>query len=192
MNTSPDYRNFYYPPGGILIWIIILVELLTFGAALVGLAVVSREDPASYHRSRLLLHPFYGALNTVFLLTSGYFMAMSVHWAKQNRWKKSAKQIPWALLGGFLFVVLKSVEYYEKWVAGLTLGYDTFFNFYWLLTGFHVVHVLIGLGILAGMYAGIKRKGEAFQLTDLEAGAHFWHMVDLIWLLLFPMLYLIL
>ncbi len=187
-----DHKNFFYPPGGILIWVLIMLELITFGAGLIALAVSSKSNPEAFHQSRLMLNATYGAINTVFLLTGGYFMAMTVFYAKKDQWEKANSQMPLAILSGVLFLFLKGFEYYEKIEHGLTLGHNTFFNFYWLLTGFHVIHVIIGLVILAFMYFKIKKVDSAFDILDLEAGAHFWHMVDLIWLLLFPMLYLIL
>ena len=185
-----DYRNIFYPPGGILIWILIMVELLTFGIALIALAVQSREAPAAYHQYRLQLNTTYGTINTLFLLTSGYFMAIAVQKIKARTFDQAARNTLFAILGGLLFIGLKSVEYYEKIEHGLVMGKNTFFTFYWLLTGFHVIHVLIGLVILAFLYRSMKKTTA--DILDVEAGASFWHMCDLIWLLLFPMLYLIL
>jgi len=185
-----DYKNIYYPPGGILMWILIFLELITFGIALIVLVINSKENPELFHQSRLALNTTFGALNTVFLLTSGFFMATTVHQFKQNNSLKAAFFLKITMLGGFLFLILKGVEYYLKIDAGYTLGYNSFFTFYWLLTGFHVIHVLVGLVILLFMYNGIKK--ETLVLEDVEASAAFWHMCDLIWLLLFPVLYLIL
>ena len=67
-----DHKNIFYPPGGILIWILIILELITFSAALIALVYMSKEDPELYHRSRLMLNSTFGAINTVFLLTSGF------------------------------------------------------------------------------------------------------------------------
>lgn len=189
-NIGP--KNIYYPPGGILMWIIIFLELITFGMALLALVYFSKEDPESYHASRLLLNPTYGAINTFFLLTSGFFMAVSLNEYKNKENKKSLFYLRLTALGGVLFLILKSVEYFDKIEHRLVLGYDTFFNFYWLLTGFHVIHVIVGLIILVSIYIGIKKEKSSTKLEDVEAGAAFWHMCDLIWLLLFPVLYLIL
>ncbi len=186
-----DYKNVYYPPGGILLWILIFLELITFSAALIALAVYSRENPEAYHQSRMMLNSTYGATNTIFLLTSGFFMATTIHLLKQVKIDKAKFFLRLTMLGGFLFLALKTIEYYEKIEHGLTLSYNTFFTFYWLLTGFHVIHVLVGLVILSFMYFNIKKKREQINILDAEAGATFWHMCDLIWLLLFPMLYLI-
>ncbi len=171
---------------------LITLELVTFGVALIALAVSSRENPELYHQSRLQLNTTFGALNTLFLLTSGYFMAKTVQKVKENNVKKAVFYNKLAMLGGLLFLFLKSIEYYEKIEHGLTIGYNTFFSFYWLLTGFHVIHVLVGLGILFFMYLGLRKIKDNPNVFNIEAGAAFWHMCDLIWLLLFPMLYLIL
>lgn len=192
MEETIDYKNIYYPPGGILIWILIILELLTFGVALIVLAVFSKEDPAAYHASRMMLNPTYGAINTLFLLTSGYFMATSLKHFKKGDRKKSSLFLKLTMLGGLLFLILKSIEYSQKIEHGLTMGYDTFFNFYWLLTGFHVIHVLVGMIILLSIFFGLRKEKSETKLEDVEAGATFWHMCDLIWLILFPMLYLIL
>ena len=186
-----DYKNIYNPPGGLLIWILISLELLTFGIALLVLTIGSRENPEAYHQARLQLNINFGAINTLFLLTSGFFMASSMHQLKKGNYDKSGFFIKLAMLGGVLFLGLKSIEYYEKIQHGLSLGHSTFIDFYWLLTGFHVIHVLVGLIILLSTYFSIKKKREKVSMEDAEAGAAFWHMCDLIWLLLFPMLYLV-
>lgn len=187
---SINYKSIYYPPGGILLWIIIFLELITFGIALVFFVLSSKESPELFHESRLQLNATYGAVNTVFLLVSGAFMATTVHQFKKQDFKKATQYLNLTMLGGVLFLFLKTVEYFLKIESGHTIGSDTFFTFYWLLTGFHVVHVLVGLVILLSIKRGVK-KGKTL-LEDIEASAAFWHMCDLIWLLLFPVLYLIL
>jgi len=189
-NAEINYKNIYYPPGGILMWILIFLELITFGIALVVLVVNSKENPELFHQSRLALNTTFGVLNTIFLLTSGFFMATTVHQFKQSNNQKASFYLNLTMLGGLLFILLKGLEYYLKIYAGYTLGYNSFYTFYWLLTGFHFIHVLVGLIILLFMQNGIKKATA--KLEDVEASAAFWHMCDLIWLLLFPILYLIL
>jgi len=188
--TEVNYKNLYYPPGGILLWILIFLELITFGIALIALVITSKESPELFHQSRLTLNTTFGALNTIFLLVSGFYMATTVHEFKQHNNKKASFYLKLTMLGGFLFLILKGLEYYLKINAGYTLGYNSFFTFYWLLTGFHVIHVMVGLVILLFMRQSIKK--ETASLEDIEASATFWHLCDLIWLLLFPVLYLIL
>lgn len=184
-------KNLYYPPGGILLWIVIFLELFTFGMALIAMAYYSKDEPEVFHNSRLLLNTTFGAVNTVFLLTSGFFMAKSVESFKENKINKAILFLKWTMLGGLLFLVLKSVEYYFKIDGGYTINYNTFFSFYWMLTLFHVIHVIVGLVILMSIYVGLKKKKITTSVEDFEASAAFWHMCDLIWLLLFPLIYLI-
>ena len=184
--------NIYYPPGGILMWIIIFLELFTFGIALVVLVTNSKEDPTIFHQSRLSLNTTYGAINTLFLLTSGFFMTTTVHQFKENNIKKASLFLKLTMLGGLLFLILKGFEYNLKINAGYTFGFNSFYTFYWLLTGFHVIHVIVGLFLLLLVYLGINKPNSEDKLEDIEASATFWHMCDLIWLLLFPTLYLIL
>ena len=187
--TKIDYKNIYYPPGGILLWILIFLELITFGIALLFLVLNSKENPELFHQSRLHLNATFGAINTIFLLTSGAFMASSLHQFKKENSKKALFFIKLTMFGGVLFLILKGIEYYLKIESGHTIGSNTFFTYYWLLTAFHVIHVVVGLVILLFMHATLK-KGKTL-LEDMEASAAFWHMCDLIWLLLFPILYLI-
>lgn len=191
-NTAKiDYKNVFYPPGGILLWIIIYLELVTFGIALVFMALNARAEPEVFHESRLLLNSAYGAVNTVFLLSSGWCMAQSVHFLKARNFSKSKLFLKLTMLGGLFFLVLKSVEYYDKVEAGLTVGYNAFFGYYWMLTLFHVIHVIVGIVILLVLGRTLSKTPETFKIEDYESGAAFWHMCDLIWLLLFPIIYLL-
>jgi nitric oxide reductase NorE protein len=186
-----DYKNIWYPPGGILIWIIIFLELFTFGAALIAMANYSNQEVELFHNSRLKLNTTYGMLNTLFLLTSGFFMAVSVSELEKRNKIKSQKLLLLTMLFGLLFLGLKSFEYIEKLNEGITVGYNTFFTFYWMLTLFHVIHVIVGLVILASVYFGIKKENSSTSIEDVEASGAFWHMCDLIWMLLFPVIYLL-
>jgi len=174
-----------------LLWILIFLELITFGVALIAMVISSKENPTVFHESRLLLNTTFGTVNTVFLITSGFFMAVSVNYLKQKNTKKALLFLTLTMLGGLLFLVLKSIEYSDKIDAGLTIGYNTFFTFYWMLTLFHVIHVLVGLVILISVYFGLKKEKSTTTIEDVEASAAFWHMCDLIWLLLFPIIYLL-
>lgn len=190
-NIKIDYKNIFYPPGGILIWIVIFLELITFGMALIAMVYSSKEEPEVFHNSRLLLNTTIGAVNTLFLIVSGYCMAQSVYFFKAHNIDKSSLFLKLTILGGLLFLGLKGIEYYDKIEMGYTIGFNTFFSFYWMLTLFHVIHVLVGLVILTLMFFDIRIKKTEANLENIEASAAFWHMCDLIWILLFPIIYLI-
>ena len=154
-----------------------------------GLLRFGRRD--LFHTSSLKLNKTIGTINTILLLTSGFFVAKGIHFFKASNIKKTVSYFNWAMVGGFGFLVLKSIEYYEKLEAGLHMDYNSFFRFYWLLTGFHFIHVIVGLVILIIITFSIRKKQTEASFEDIEASASFWHMCDLIWLLLFPILYLL-
>ena len=191
MDSSINYKNIYYPPGGILLWIIIFLELFTFGIALIAMSYYGNQESELFHDSSLNLNKTFGMINTIFLLTSGFLMAISVTELKKDNKKKFEKLLLLTMFFGLLFLGLKSFEYYEKIIDGFSIGYNTFFTFYWMLTLFHVIHVIVGLVILTSVYFGIRKENSTTSIEDVEAGAAFWHMCDLIWILLFPVIYLL-
>lgn len=184
-------KAFLYPPGGILIWIIILVEVLTFSAGIIVFAWQNSLYPDIFGSSQSTLNVPIGLSNTLLLLSSGFFVAEAVRYLKAGKSAKSQQMMWLAIIMGFGFLVLKTIEYIGKIEEGYGLMYDAFFTYYWLLTGFHFLHVLTGLVILGVLTLKI-RQGlyHESHFFDIETGAAFWHMCDLIWLLLFPVLYL--
>lgn len=181
--------DFYNPPGGLLIWIVIIMEVLTFGMALIGLAWFSVADREVFRDASNALNVGFGLANTIVLLISGFYVAASVVSVKSGNSKKTVFYLDVGLVFGLIFILVKSVEYYDKIQIGIGLDENIFYMFYWLLTGFHLLHIIAGAAMLLVLRSKI-RKGW-INVIDIEAGAAFWHMCDLIWLLLFPSLYLI-
>jgi len=194
MENSIDnnVKSIYYPPGGILIWFLIILEIFTFlGAALI-FVYYKHNNPELFAQSKALLNPIIGTINTIILITSGLFMALSVNKLRENNSQQSSKFILFGLILGVIFLIIKGYEFYHKLDSGIGFNYNDFFTFYWLMTGFHFVHVLFGVGLLAYMYIAVKKeKYNANFMFDVEASATYWHMCDLIWILIFPILYLI-
>lgn len=186
-----NYKSFAYPPGGILIWIVIYLELITFGLAMIGLAYYGSLEREAYHADSLHLNKVIATINTILLISGGYFAVKAVRAFKRKEIVQTAKLLNWTMLTGIGFIFLKSIEYYQKLEAGFSMSYSPFFMNYWLLTGFHWLHVLVGVVIIFFIRRGIVKKKEIASLEDLEAGIAFWHMCDLVWLLLFPILYLL-
>ncbi len=189
-NTSTS-KSIFYPPGGLLIWIVIYLELLTFGLGFVALAYYGATAREVFHQDSLMLNKTFGTINTLLLLTGGYFAARGLHSFRKSQFSQTAKNLLFAMVLGVGFLIIKGVEYYLKWEAGIGMDYSTFYIFYWLMTGFHWIHVLVGVVILTVLRQQVLRKRHATKLEDLEAGVSFWHMCDIIWLLLFPILYLL-
>lgn len=185
-------------------WIFLLTEVMFFGGALVAYAVyfvtfTDAFEDASNHLSLGL-----GTLNTVILLSSSFTMARAVHAAQVE---SSAHQVRWLsrtiLLGG-AFLAVKGYEYTAKFTEGLVPGdafafagpqaaqHELFLSFYFALTGLHAVHMVIGVGILAVLLL-LARRGRFRRdyFTPVEMSGLYWHFVDLVWIFLFPMLYLL-
>jgi len=184
-------KNLYYPPGGILIWIILSVEIITFLMVTISFMYSRSADVAVFNEAQTHLNATFGTINTIILITSGFFMARTVTALKDNNHKKANTFITISTFLGFLFLVLKGYEYYHKIDLGLTLRTNTFFTYYWMMTGFHFIHVMLGIVLLLAMkyYIRIKRY-TAEDMLDVETVATYWHMCDIIWILIFPVLYL--
>ena len=188
-STSP---SFLYPPGGILIWIIVLVELLTFGIALLVFRANFHQHYDVFLSSQNMLSKYIGLFNTIVLITSGYFMATALMNIKHGRQKEAIRWLLFTILTGALFLMVKSWEYSIKIAEGHSFGYDDFFDFYWMLTLFHFIHVLVGVVILTVLLFKLRQGVyHSKNFLDIETGGVFWHMCDLIWILLFPVLYLL-
>ncbi|MDQ2104339.1 cytochrome c oxidase subunit 3 family protein [Azospirillum isscasi] len=168
-------------PGNPMMWILILGELAAFGAMFVGFAVARAFDPVTFDASQAQLDRLLGGLNTMVLVTSGWLVAVAVRRRVSGRSHRLA-MIGAMALGG-VFLAVKAVEYGDKIGRGLTLETNLFFQLYYLMTGFHAMHVAAGIVIL-----GIVTWWDS--LENMETGAAFWHMVDLIWVLLYPIVYL--
>jgi nitric oxide reductase NorE protein len=174
-------------PGNPMMWILILGELAVFGALFVGFAVARALDPVTFNVSQAHLDGLLGGLNTMVLVTSGWLVAIAVQRraTNPNGPNRSHRAAMFgAMAFGFVFLAIKVVEYADKIGQGFTPETDMFFQLYYLMTGFHALHVVMGLIIL-----GIVTWRDS--LENMETGAAFWHMVDLIWVLLYPLVYLL-
>ncbi|DAB40733.1 MAG TPA: cytochrome-c oxidase [Sulfurovum sp. UBA12169] len=188
-----------YPPGDFAIWIIIYVELLTFALLFLGFAFSRRSNIEMFNASQLQLDQISGFINTLILITSSYFVAKAVqsikHMTDESIKETSRAAARWLLFaiisaGGFLAV--KLLDFIHVFGQGITLSTNKFFMFYIMLTVFHFMHVLLGSFILCVIYQ--KTKTQGYTQNDhkgMETGASYWHMVDLLWIVLFPLIYII-
>lgn len=174
-------------PGNLMMWILIFSELAVFGVAFVGFAIARVLDPATFAAGQAHLNGTLGALNTMVLVTSGYLAARAVAAGRRGAVKQARRAMLAAAAVGSVFLAVKAVEYSATLGAGLTIDSDTFFTLYFLLTGFHALHVVLGIVILLL----VSRSGPQTLVENLETGAAFWHMVDLVWVILYPLVYLI-
>jgi nitric oxide reductase NorE protein len=179
-------------PGDFAIWIFILAEMLAFGVLFVAYAFTRAGDVELFNASQETLNRTAGAINTLVLITSSYFVMRAVTAIKHGLSKDCAWWLGAALMLGGVFVGIKAMEFHDKFAAGITLSTNSFYMFYLALTFFHFMHVLMGMIILGFVIAKAWRGGYSRQdHVGVETGASFWHMVDLLWIILFPLVYVI-
>jgi len=179
-------------PGDLAIWFFIFMELLVFGIFFIVYAVMRLQNIEMFNYYQLTLNRELGAANTLLLITSSYFVIQAVQAIRLNNIKQCIYWLYAALAGGTGFLILKSIEYADKFSEGINLSTNTFYMFYLSLTLFHFLHVILGMIILFAV--AIKAKRGAYNAqnhTGIETGASYWHMVDLVWIILFPLVYII-
>ena len=183
-------------------WIFIFTELLLFGGLFLVYAVFRAKYSEDFHIAAMELNAFVGTTNTVILLLSSMTVAMSITAIQKGNKDLSIKLIAATLLLAAIFMVNKYFEWSGKIhhglypgsevMLGLNRGQLLFFGLYYATTGLHALHVFIGMAILAVMLFRIKSgKITHDNFVHLENGGLYWHLVDLIWIFLFPLLYLV-
>ena len=171
-------------PGELLMWVLILSELAVFGAGLLAFLAVRLTDPTGFAEAQSHLHRTGAAANTLVLVTSGWLAALATRAAEAGQTRRLRLLLVPAVLLGAVFLVLKATEYADLFAQGIGTETHAFYTFSFLLTGFHAAHVLAGMVLLALV-------GWLATPRAVETGAAFWHMVDLVWVLLFPVIYLL-
>ena len=190
-NSASIPRTANEPSGGTVVWLFVAIELLTFGLFFVAFAAARRADPMSFAAGQAQLHPALGALNTCVLLTGGWLAARGAL-ANRHDEARTASACLWgAATSGVIFMTVKLYEYAGVLGAGISLSTSTFWFFYLFVTGLHFLHVLAGVGFLVptAWRAGRGAYGSANSLP-VDAVGVFWHLVDMIWVFLFPLFYL--
>ncbi|MDT8879299.1 cytochrome c oxidase subunit 3 family protein [Halomonas saccharevitans] len=181
---NPGWGPLSALPGNPLMWVLILSEMLVFSAFFALYAAERVGATALFDASQRQLDPLVGGLNTLVLLTSGLCVALAVEAVSADRIRRARQWLGVSMALGVLFGVIKGIEYGGKFAAGITPETNAFFGFYYGLTAFHFAHVLFGLALLALVTWRTSTE-------NVETAAAFWHMVDLIWILLYPLLYLL-
>jgi nitric oxide reductase NorE protein len=181
---NSDWGALSQLPGNPIMWILIISELLVFGCLFVSFAVVRLLHPAMVLAGQSIISIPLGGLNTMVLVSSGYLAALAIKARVQNHIPAARRWLVGAGGLGVTFLVVKGFEYADKAAQGITIDTNAFWTLFYLMTGFHAMHVVMGLVVL-----GIV--GWKCSVENLETGTAFWHMVDLIWLILFPLVYLV-
>lgn len=177
-------KDIAYPPGGFLMWLIISIELLTVFLFLVFFIIDQKNNVTMFNNSVAKNNINIALLNTIILMLSGYLIT-KVNMLNE---KINIKMILGSFLLGLIFVLIKLFEYKIKIDQDLLFGANTFFTYYWCLTLFHLLHVLIALSLFVYVIFIYKKK-SIVSVETIKSIEVFWHLCDLIWIIILPFLY---
>ena len=183
-------------------WLFILSELLLFGGMFILYSAYRYKSPTDFHHASKELDVVLGTLNTILLLTSSLSVAASISAIQKGQRKLSMYLLVVTMTLGLLFLVNKGFEWGTKIEHGIypnsptllarTKGEILFFGLYYVMTGLHGFHVLVGVCVLSVMLILIaKDKINRMHFTPFENSGLYWHLVDIIWIFLYPLFYLI-
>lgn len=178
-------------PGINGIWVFVILDLTFFAVFFLSYLLERASRVELFNTAQESLNVPLGLINMIVLLTSSWFVAMAVAAVREGKTRLAVRLLYAGAGLGVGFVLIKLFEYFEKLQAGISPLMNEFFMFYFSLTFFHLLHVLVGLFVLIRLarryQAGLYRPGE---VHGLETAAVYWHMVDLLWIMLFPLLYM--
>ena len=185
-------------------WIFLLTEMLLFGGLFCAYAVFRAWNPDMFINAHKVLDVRLGTMNTLVLITSSLTMALAINRLQVNKSKHAVSFLILTLIFASVFLVIKYFEYSHKFHLGQLPGKfytftgiegtnpHIFFSIYFSMTALHGIHVLIGMGIITWVLVNtMKNKYSSEYYTPVELTGLYWHLVDLIWIYLFPLLYLI-
>ena len=179
-----------YPPGDLAIWIFILAELLVFAVFFAAYAFTRVGHVELFDTYQQTLDTDAALINTLALITSSYFVMRAVAAISENNSRQCVQWLIAAILMGAVFLVVKSAEFNHHYSHGVNLRTNIFYMFYLSLTFFHFMHVILGMVILSAVALKAHHGGySASNHTGVHTGACYWHMVDIVWLILFPLVY---
>jgi len=178
-------------PGIEGVWVLIAGDMVIFALLFGSFMSARQKHPALFEASRHALDYHRGGVNTLLLLTSSWCVVTALGAIRADHRAAATRWLGFAILGGLGFAVSKVLEYVSEVGAGHTAGSGDFFMYYFMLTGIHLVHVLAGTLVLGVFWFRWRSPGKPASVTGFESAAVFWHLVDLLWIVLFPLLYLV-
>ena len=177
-------------PGDIHIWVMVLGDLVIFGSYFIIFMIYRAMAPQEFLTSQQHLNVTVGVLNTLVLLTSSWFVARGVQTAREGEPDRALRLTYLGGCFGLLFMAVKGYEWSIKIAQGYTFNSNQFFSFYYMLTGVHLFHVALGLLIL-GVITRELRNPRRRRMPIIESGGIYWHMVDLLWIVIFAIFYVL-
>lgn len=188
------------------IWLFMATEILMFGGLFVGYTIYHTMYPEMFAEGANYLDWKLGFINTLVLIFSSFTMALGIYFNQKNQPKKATIALATTVLCGAIFMFIKYMEYEHKFHLGIYPGrmldvnhvhpvhanLGLYFGFYYVMTGLHGLHVLIGMGLITWcLIRNMRGDFSSKYYTPVEGVGIFWHVIDLIWIFLFPLLYLV-
>jgi cytochrome c oxidase subunit 3 len=207
---NPDLRHHFatmdqqFETSVMGMWVFLITEIMFFGGMFAGYMIYRYEYYSAWLAGSSHMDFWWGTLNTIVLLCSSLTMAMAVRSAQLGRRKAIVTFLLITILFGLAFLGIKAIEYHGHWVEyqfpGLHWRWEgangqqvaLFFSFYWAMTGFHALHMVIGVGLVS--YIAINAARGRYRhdyYSPVEITGLYWHFVDIVWIYLYPLLYLI-
>lgn len=187
-DSTPETTRTGHLPGEGGMWVFVLGDMVIFGAYFVIFMVYRAQQPAVFLASQQHLSLGVGVINTIVLITSSWFVARGVQAARDADDTRAVRLTACGGACGVVFMAIKAYEWTTEIRHGFTLPHNDFFMFYYMLTGVHVFHVVVGLVFLAVVIVGLRQPNPR-RVLIAESSASYWHMVDLLWIVIFALLY---
>lgn len=179
------------PPGTDGLWTFVFIDMVVFLMIFLTYMTERLGHVALYRSSQSHLNEIAGLANTLILLSSSWMMVQAVHSQRQANVHRARRFLGMTWLLGLLFCINKVAEYHSKLHAGFTPASNSFFSYYFFITAIHFAHVIAGMIFIAYAYNAAGRSPGENQVIRLENVGLFWHFVDVLWIFIFPLLYLV-
>jgi nitric oxide reductase NorE protein len=191
--SATPTRQEPHVPGELGVWTFITGDLVLFSFLFYLFLQYRSGQLALFTQSQRQLNQTQGLANTLLMLSSSWLVASALRAARRQQLRLATCCMTGAFGCGAGFIVVKYFEYSAKVRAGYTPNSNDFFMYYYVYTGIHLIHVIIGMGVLAtlAVYTRSTSPAGSVKIQHLESGATFWHLVDLLWIILFALLYLV-
>lgn len=185
-------KTFAQVPGNPGVWVFLFIELTTFALLFCSYSIVSRLRADAFQHDQQLLSPTFGAINTLLLLTGGLSIALAVISNRKKGFLYTKLFLFSTLFFGACYLSIKFYEWALLYSTGITMGSTIFFGFYYFLSVFHWLHVLLGIVFIVFLISRCPKRSISKEYSiSLESVASYWHMIDLLWVMLFLLVYIL-
>ena len=174
------------PTGRLAVWWVLVSEIVIFGGVLVSY-IMHRIGHAEWAEEAAHTNTWAGAFNTLVLLSSSLSAVLAHQAAEKGDGPKAARLLYLTCLGGLVFLIVKAFEWTHEIQAGFTIQSSGFWSYYYTAAGLHAFHVLAGMGVMLWVASTARRNEELHRVENVGI---YWHFVDIVWIFLFPLLYI--